>query len=429
MFQGNYYIFLCRIPMFGRWISIAIGGTLIASSIYPAVLLTSFNPIQAIKGKVSVGIGTVLFRKVLVVFQFAISVILIVSTLVISHQMQFIRNKNLGYDKSYVFSVPLTNEVSQKADAVKNELSRQSGILNVSVSNIYNVSNIGNSTSDIKWPGNPANYSMNITQANIDKDFVPTMKMQFIEGGNFTGVPADSTHYILNEKAVKLMDMKPPYVGKEISFHNNKGTIIGVLKDFNFKSLKEEITPLIFYSYGTKNILYVRTTAKDAQQAIAATETQYKKYAGDIPFSYNFVDKQFDQLYQSDQRTGTLFNLFAGIAIFISCLGLFGLATYTAQVRTKEIGVRKVLGASVPNIIRLISADFLKLIFIAIIIAIPVAWYGMNKWLEDFAYKANISWWIFLIAACIAIFIALITVSFQAVKAALENPVESLRSE
>jgi ABC-type antimicrobial peptide transport system permease subunit len=415
----------------GVWkvIGIAIVGTLMASSIYPAILLTSFNPIQAIKGKVSAGIGTVLFRKSLVVFQFAISVILIVSTLVISHQMQFIRNKNLGYDKSYVFSVPLPDEVSKKADAVKNELSKETGILNVSVSNIYNVSNIGNSTNDIEWPGKAANYSMNITQANIDKDFIPTMKMQFLEGGNFTGVPADSTHYILNEKAVKLMDIKPPYVGKEISFHNNKGTIIGVLKDFNFKSLKEEITPLIFSSYGYKNILFVRTTSKDVQQAIAATETQYKKYAGDAPFSYNFVDKQFEQLYQSDQRTGTLFNIFAGIAIFISCLGLFGLATYTAQVRTKEIGVRKVLGASIPNIIKLISSDFLKLIFIAIIIAIPVAWFGMNKWLEDYTYKVTISWWIFLIAGSVAILIALITVSFQAIKAAIANPVESLRTE
>ena len=415
----------------GVWkvIGIAIGGTLIASSIYPAALLTSFNPIQAIKGKVSAGIGTVLFRKVLVVFQFSISVILIVSTLVISHQMQFIRNKNLGYDKSYIFSVPLTDEIVQKADAVKNELSKETEILNVSLSNIYNVSNIGNSTGDIDWPGKPDSYNMIITQSNIDKDFIPTMKMEFLEGGNFTGVPADSAHYILNEKAVKLMDMNPPYVGKQISFHDNKGTIIGVLKDFNFKSLKEEISPLIFSSYGYKNILYVRTTAKDAQQAIAATETQYKKYAGDAPFSYNFVDKQFETMYLSDQRSGTLFNIFAGIAIFISCLGLFGLATYTAQVRTKEIGVRKVLGASVPNLIKLISADFLKLIFIAIIIAIPIAWFGMNKWLEDFAYKANISWWIFLVAACIAVCIALITVSFQAIKAAVANPVESLRTE
>ena len=193
--------------------------------------------------------------------------------------------------------------------------------------------------------------------------------------------------------------------------------------------MKEEITPLIFSSYGYKNILFVRTTSKDVQQAIAATETQYKKYAGDAPFSYNFVDKQFEQLYQSDQRTGTLFNIFAGIAIFISCLGLFGLATYTAQVRTKEIGVRKVLGASIPNIIKLISSDFLKLIFIAIIIAIPVAWFGMNKWLEDYTYKVTISWWIFMIAGSVAILIALITVSFQAIKAAIANPVESLRTE
>ena len=349
----------------GVWkmMGIAIGGTLVASSIYPAALLSSFNPIKSLKGKATAGIGTVLFRKILVVFQFAVSVILIVSTLVISHQMKFIRETNLGYDKSYVFSVPLTQELVDHTDAVKNELEKQKGILNVSFSNIYEMSNIDGSTGDIDWPGKPKDYSMIITQANIDEDFIPTMKMQFVEGGNFTGVPADSAHYILNEKAVKLMDMKPPYVGREISFHDKKGTVSGVLKDFNFKSLKEEISPIIFSYDGFKNILYVRTTAKDAQQAIAAARTQYSKYAGDAPFSYNFLDKQFESMYRSDQRTGTLFNLFAGIAILISCLGLLGLATYTAQVRTKEIGVRKVLGASVPNIVKLISSDFLKLIF------------------------------------------------------------------
>ncbi len=409
---------------------LAILGTLIASAIYPAILLSSFKPIESLKGKVSSGIGIASFRKALVVFQFAISVILLVCTITMSSQMNFIKSKDLGYDKSYVFAVPLTPEVVDHLDAVKTELKKQPGIFNVSTSDAYYISNISSSTGDIDWAGKPPKSNMIITQVLIDKDFIPTMKMQFSEGNNFFGMPADSTHYILNETAVKAMGLKAPYVGQEIGFHSWKGTIIGVLKDFNFKSLKEKISPLIFFTTRWKpNIMYVRTTAGNAQQAIAAVEKQYKKYAGDIPFSYNFLDKSFEAQYKSDQRAGTLFNVFAGIAIFISCLGLFGLATYTAQVKTKEIGIRKVLGASVSGIIKLISKDFLKLVIIAIIIATPVAWLSMNKWLQGFAYRINISWWIFVLAGMIATFIALFTISFQAIKAAIANPVKSLRSE
>jgi ABC-type antimicrobial peptide transport system permease subunit len=202
------------------------------------------------------------------------------------------------------------------------------------------------------------------------------------------------------------------------------------VQDFNFQSLKEKIAPLIlFTNWNNKNILYVRTTAANAQQAIAAVGKQYKKYAGDSPFSYHFLDKTFEEQYKSEEHAGTLFNAFAGIAIFISCLGLFGLATYTAQVKTKEIGIRKVLGASVASVVQLISKDFLKLVLIAIVIAVPVAWWAMNKWLEDFAYRIDISWWIFIVAAIIASLIALLTVSFQAVRAATANPVKSLRTE
>jgi ABC-type antimicrobial peptide transport system permease subunit len=225
------------------------------------------------------------------------------------------------------------------------------------------------------------------------------------------------------------MGLKPPYVGQSISFHDNKGTIRGVVQDFNFQSLKEKIAPLILFTRWNKNILYVRTTGNQAQQAIAAVEKQYKSYAGDTPFRYTFLDKSFEAQYISEQRAGTLFNWFAGIAIFISCLGLFGLATYTAQVKTKEIGIRKVLGASVSSIVQLISKDFLKLVSVSILIAIPVAWWAMNKWLQDFAYRVGIEWWVFIVAGLVALLIALATISFQAIKAAIANPVKSLRSE
>ena len=408
---------------------LAILGTLIASGVYPAILLSSFKPIESLKGKISSGIGIATFRKALVVFQFTISVILLVCTIIMSNQMDFIKSKDLGYNKSYVFSVPLTQEVVDHIDAVKTELKNQRSILNVSASDAYDISNISSSTGDIDWAAKPAKSNLMITQVAIDKDFIPTMKMQLIEGKNFSGMPSDSAHYILNETAVKEMGLKPPYAGQEISFHNWKGTIIGVVKDFNFKSLKEKISPLLFFSRWKGNILHVRTTASNAQQAIAAVEQQYKKYAGNSPFSYNFLDKNFEAQYEADQRAGTLFNVFAGIAIFISCLGLFGLATYTAQVKTKEIGIRKVLGASVGGIVQLISKDFLKLVIIAIIIAIPIAWWAINIWLQGFEYRVNISWWVFALAGILASFIALVTISFQAIKAAIANPVKSLRTE
>jgi putative ABC transport system permease protein len=411
-------------------IAVAILGTLIASAIYPAFLLSSFKPIESLKGKITSGIGITSFRKAMVVFQFSISVILLVCTIIMSNQMGFIKKKDLGYDKSYVFSVPLTQEVVDHLDAVKAELKSQSGIINVAASDAYDLSNMSSSTGDINWETKPAKTNMMITQLSADKDFIPTMKMSFVEGDNFKGTPADSSYFILNETAVKKMGLKPPYVGQQISLHDKPGTIKGVLHDFNFQSLKEKISPLIFFNFWhIRNILYIRTTAANAEQAIAATEKQYKKYSTDVPFRFTFLDKNFEAQYKSDQRAGTLFNVFAGIAIFISCLGLFGLATYTAQVKTKEIGIRKVLGASVSGIVTLISRDFLKLVIIAIVIATPVAWFVMNKWLQGFAYRINISWWVFAFAGILATVIALLTISLQAIKAAIANPVKSLRTE
>jgi ABC-type antimicrobial peptide transport system permease subunit len=410
---------------------LAVFGTLIASSIYPAILLSSFKPLESLKGKITSGIGMASFRKALVVFQFTISVILIVCTIIMSNQMKFVMKKNLGYDKSYVFSVPLPQGVVDHMSSVKAELGKQTSVLNVAASDAYNFSNVSESTGDLDWKGKPTNTNLMITQIAADKDFIPTMKIKFLEGHNFTGTPVDSSYYILNETAVKQMGLKPPYVGQPISFHSNKGTILGVVKDFNFQSLKEKISPLIFYNYNysVKNILYVRTSGRQAQDAIAAVENQYKKYAAEVPFSYQFLDKSFEAQYKSDQRTVMLFNVFAGIAIFISCLGLFGLATYTAQVKTKEIGIRKVLGASVSGIVKLLSADFLKLVIVAIVIATPIALWAINKWLADFAYRINISWKVFATAGILALLIALITISFQAIKAAVANPVKSLRSE
>src|SRR5690606_2725896 len=278
----------------------------------------------------------------------------------------------------------------------------------VGLSDIYDITNVSNSTGDLEWPGKPANSLLVIAQSVVDKDFIPTMGIQLLEGQNFTGTPADSNRYVVNEAAIREMGLTPPYVGTPISFHNRPGTITGVVKDFNFKSLKEKIGPILFYNWYNGNVLYVRTTAMEASNAIKAVEQQYKKYAGDSPspFTYNFVDQQFEAKYRSDKRAGLLFNIFAGIAIFISCLGLLGLSTYTVRQRVKEIGIRKVLGASVRSIVRLLSGGSLWPVLFSIVIGTPVAWWTMNNWLGDFAYHIDVQWWMFVMAGLAALLIA-----------------------
>jgi ABC-type antimicrobial peptide transport system permease subunit len=393
------------------------------------MLLSSFNPLGAVRDKSFLGIKTSSFRKSLVVLQFVISFILLVATIVMGKQMAYISNKDLGYDKNYVFKVSFPEKATKNADAIENELLLQKGILNVSFSSANDITNVTEVSGDITWDGKKDNVPFLLWRVQADKNFISTMRYQFIAGTNFTGTPSDDNKYILNETAVKAMALKPPYVGTKIGYGNADGEILAVVKDFNFKSLKDPIAPLIIRTSGLKNILYVRTTGAGAQAAIKAVESQYKKYASNAPFSYDFLDKTFESHYQSQQRTNTLFTTFAAIAIFISCLGLFGLATYLAQVKTKEIGIRKVLGASVGSVVQLISKDFLKLVIIATVIATPLAYWSMHKWLQDFAYRINLSWWMFGLAVAVIMLIALFTISFQSIKAAIANPVKSLRTE
>ncbi len=404
-------------------------GTTLISSIYPALLLSSFNPLGVVREKSFLGIKTSSFRKSLVVLQFMISFILLVSTIIMGNQMAYIRNKDLGYDKNFVFTVSFPGEATKNTDAIENELLLQKGILNVSFSSAEDITDVTEVSGDIVWDGKENNVPFMLWRVQADKNFIPTMKYQLIAGTNFTGMPSDNNKYILNETAVKAMGLKPPYIGTKIGYGNADGEILGVIKDFNFKSLKDPITPLVIRTSGLKNILYVRTTGAGAQAAVKAAELQYKKYATNAPFSYDFLDKTFESHYQLQQRARTVFTTFAAIAILISCLGLFGLATYTAQVKTKEIGIRKVLGASVGSVVQLIGRDFLKLVIVATVIATPLAYWAMTKWLQEFAYRMHISGWTFAIAAIISLLIALIAISFQSIKAAIANPVKSLRTE
>ncbi|GAB3949004.1 ABC transporter permease [Spirosoma harenae] len=411
-----------------RLIGLTIVGTLAASSIYPALLLSSFEPMKALKGKVSPRLSEAMFRRVLVVTQFAVSVILIASTLIISNQLKYIQSKELGYDKTHVFGFFMRNKMSRHYDAIKAELLNQPGVAAVTRAS-SNIIQIGAQTGDNEWDGKEKGETMFIRPVAIDKDFIPFFKMSLLQGANFRGTPSDSLHFILNETAVKRARMKDP-IGKSFRLWKDKGTIVGVVKDFHFESMRQKIEPAIFfYRPSQMGALYVKTTGQDAQQAVAATQRLYKQYNADFPFDYAFLDESFNRLYKSEQQTGLLFNVFAGIAILISSLGLFGLATYTAQVRTREIGVRKVLGASVSSIIQMLATDFIRLVVIAILIATPIAWYAMSQWLQDFAYKIDVQWWVFVLAGLLALAIALLTVSFQSIKAALMNPVRSLRSE
>ena len=403
--------------------------TLLLAGLYPALILSSFSPLKVLQGNVTVGGRSATFRQALVVTQFALSTVLIISTLVIGNQLRFIRERSLGYDRENVFAFWMTDEVAKHYEALKNELSGQPGIVSVtSASN--DLLNNQNTTGDTDWDGKVKNSLFMVHPLIVEKDFIQMFKLKLVAGESFTGSKADSTHFILNETAVKNAGIKNP-VGKRFKLHNTEGTIIGVLKDFHFASLRQRVEPAIFYylpnlSFGR---IYVRTTGRDAAQAIASVERLWKRYSPDHPFTYRFLDQDYNRMYQSEQQTGQLFSFFAGIAILVSCLGLFGLAAYTAGQRTKEIGVRKVLGASVVSIVALLSRDFLRLVIIAILIASPVAWYTMHNWLKDFAYKIDIAWWVFALASLLAIGIALLTVSFQSVKAALMNPVKSLRSE
>jgi len=403
--------------------------TLLLAGIYPAITLSSFKPLEALKGKLS-GVGSKgNFRKVLVVVQFSFSILLITSTIIIGKQLKYIREKNLGYDKENVFSFWMHN-INKHYDVAANELQKQPGILGVTESGADIINNSSGST-DIDWDGKRTDQqSFSIVQMQIERNFLQVMGIQLLEGSGFTGSPADSANFILNETAIKAAGIKEPVIGKRLTFHGIKGVIAGVAKDFHFQDMHQKIQPLLMqYDKNWWGKMYVRTTAKDASRALAAAEKVYKEYDTDHPFDYSFLDSQFNDLYKTDIHIGELFNCFAIITILISCLGLFGLVTFTAESRIKEIGVRKVLGASVPDIITLLSKDFLVLVLVAAAIAFPTAWYGLSNFLQAYAYRTDLSWWVFFVAGLLTICIALITISFRAIKAAIANPVKSLRTE
>ena len=403
--------------------------TLLLAGIYPAMTLSAFKPLEAMKGKLS-GIGSKgNFRKVLVVVQFGFSILLITSTLIIGKQLKYIREKNLGYDKENVFSFWM-RDINSHYDAAVTELQKQPGVLGVTASGA-DIINSSSGSSDIDWDGKRADQrSFVIVQMPIERNFLQVMDMQLLEGKGFTGSPADSANFILNETAIKATGIKEPVIGKRLTFQGTKGVIAGVVKDFHFQDMHQKIAPLLMqYDKHWRGKMYVRTTGKDAPRALAAAERVWAAYNADYTFEYAFLDSQFDELYKSDTHVGQLFNCFAIITILISCLGLFGLVTFTAESKVKEIGVRKVLGAGVPQIVSLLAKHFLVLVLVAAVVAFPVAWYGLNNFLQGYAYRTDLSWWVFGAAGAITLSVAMLTVIFKCIQAALANPVKSLRTE
>ncbi|MGC3946916.1 MAG: ABC transporter permease [Chryseolinea sp.] len=412
-----------------RWILIMVITGFI-SGCYPALYLSSFNPIRAFKGALKFTSSAVWFRRSLVVFQFVLSIMLIVGTIVISRQVHYVQSAQLGYDRQNLMYIPLEGDLARKYLTFKNEALGIPGVKLISCTS-NNPTSINNGTGGVVWEGKDPNSLIQFTQAAIGTDFTRTMNMEIIQGRDFSqDVASDSVGYIVNERALGLFGYHDP-IGMPLTFWGRKGSIVGVIKDFHFNSMHEEIRPLVLRLGEGENMEWaiVRTETGATSSALVLLEKLCKELNPKFPFTYKFADEEYRKLYVSEMIVEKLSNAFAGMAIFISCLGLLGLTIFAAEQRTKEIGIRKVLGASLSSLFGLLSKELLLLVCSAMIIASPLAWFVMDNWLSEFAYRSELAWWIFPLAGGAAIVIALAAVSFQTIRALLVNPVNSLRTE
>jgi len=403
---------------------------------YPAFFLSGFQPIDVLKGKLATGFKGGRLRSFLVVFQFSISIFLIIGTLVIYNQLKYIQNKDLGYNRDHVLIIQNVSSLGSQSGIFKQEIKQMPGVLNATLTGDIPTTGYGNSGSVFKSPTLSAGSGLLTEQWQVDDNYINTLGMKIIAGRDFSNqFLTDSTAIIINESAARLLGFTKPIdkllyrpqddYGKKVKTYH----IVGVVKDFNFMSLRQNIEPLILKNETNNGALSIRISSNNIPALLSQIQNKWKAFSPNQQFNYSFMDQDFDATYRTEQRIGNIFVSFTTLAIIIASLGLFGLAAYAAEQRTKEIGIRKVLGADVSTIVGMLSKDFIKLVLISIAIATPFAWWAMQKWLQSFAYRENIQWWVIAVAGFGAILIAFITISFQSIKAALINPVNSLRSE
>jgi putative ABC transport system permease protein len=411
----------------------------LSSGIYPALFLSSFRPARVLKGMFKTGGAGVSLRKVLVVTQFAISITLIIATTVVFQQLHYIQNKSLGFDKEQIVTMRYNSGLDKTFESFRTELLENTNFRNVTRSSRIPSGRLLDEMGASAESGDSLKQvTADIKYLAADQYFIPSYGIPMVAGRNFSrDFATDTNGFVLNVAATKVLGMKTPrdLVGQRFQYGNIKGRVIGIMGDFNFEDMHQHILPLIVVlpapgqaggSYGN---ISVKIAGNNIPAALDRLEKTWKKYLPVTPFEYTFLDDRFDKLYRSEQRQGSLFTGFSCIAIFIACLGLLGLSAFAISQRIKEIGVRKVLGATTGNIVGLLSADFLKLVGLAAPVAFCIAWLSMDKWLENFAYRISIQWWVFLAAGILAASIALITISYQAIKAAMANPVKALRTE